>query len=180
MQKADVRKLIANRKRQHTEVELRVLSLAAVSNLLANPRLQAANTILLYYSMRGEVDTHELVERLYQEGKTVLLPRVTGEHEMALVKYTGKDCLKPAGGFHILEPQGEPVPLELYNNVQVAVIPGIAFTVDGKRLGRGGGYYDNILKLLGKTYKIGLAFQFQILGDIPTDNLDMRVDEVVW
>lgn len=178
MEKSEIRKIIASRKRQHTEQELRELSLATVSRLMLSQQLQAAKTVLLYYSIHGEVDTHEMVETLYRQGKNVLLPRVKDEYSMDLVLYTGRDSLKPAGSFHILEPQGEPY--TLYNNIDVAVIPGIAFTKNGKRMGRGRGYYDRLLPLLSKAYKIGICFPFQIFEDIPTDSHDFLMDEVIF
>lgn len=177
MEKQETRRLIAQLKRQHTEQELAALSLAATDRLLANPHVEAARTILLYYSMRGEVDTHAVVESLYGMGKVVLLPRVTGDGLMELIPYAGEPCLQPSGKFHILEPQGEP--FADYPNIEVAVVPGIAFTADGRRMGRGGGYYDRLLPQLPKAWKIGLCFPFQILGDIPTTPYDVRMDEIV-
>lgn len=177
MEKQETRRLIAQLKRQHTEQELAALSLAATERLLANPHVKAAHTILLYYSMRGEVDTHAVVDQLYRKGKTVLLPRVTGDGQMELIPYTGESCLQPSGHFHILEPQGGP--FTDYPKVEVAVVPGIAFTADGRRMGRGGGYYDRLLPQLPKAWKIGLCFPFQILADIPTTPLDARMDEIV-
>lgn len=177
MEKQETRRLIAQLKRQHTEQELAELSLAATEKLLANPRVEAARTILLYYSMKGEVDTHEVVERLYDMGKTVLLPHVTGDGQMELIPYTGKSCLQPSGKFHILEPQGDP--FTDYSKIGVAVVPGIAFTTDGRRMGRGGGYYDRLLPQLSKAWKIGFCFPFQLLADIPTTPLDITMDEIV-
>lgn len=177
MLKADIRKLIRQRKRQHTEQQLRELSLAVNGRLLSNPRLRVARTVLLYYSMADEVDTHGLADRLVADGKTVLLPRVSGEESMDLVPYTGRDSLKPCGAFHILEPQGEPY--TDYAAIDVAIVPGVAFTRDGRRMGRGRGYYDRLLPLLHNAYKIGLCFPFQLLDDIPTDNHDVVMDAVV-
>lgn len=177
MLKADIRKLMQQRKRQHTEQQLRELSLAIMGRLISNPRLRAARTVLLYYSMADEVGTHGLADKLLAEGKTVLLPRVSGDHTMDLVPYAGRDSLKPCGAFHILEPQGEPY--TDYAAIDVAIVPGVAFTPDGRRMGRGRGYYDRLLPLLSDAYKIGLCFPFQLLGDIPTDSHDVTMDAVV-
>lgn len=178
MLKPEIRKLISERKRQHTNDELMASSLAINNTVVSHPRIINANTILLYYSMKGEVGTHELVEKLYNEGKTVLLPRVKNSSGiMDLVVYTGKECLKPAGSFHILEPQGKT--FEEFDKIEVAIIPGVAFTKDGKRLGRGGGYYDRLLPKLANAYKVGVCFPFQLLDDIPTDIYDIRMDEVI-
>lgn len=153
------------------------MSLDIISRLLDNKNIQTASTILLYYSMHGEVDTHDLVEKLYRQGKTILLPRVRDDKYMDLVLYTGKNGLKPAGSFHILEPQG--APYTYYNNIDVAVVPGVAFTKGCKRMGRGRAYYDRLLPLLLNAYKIGICFPFQLFDDIPTDAYDVPMDEVI-
>lgn len=177
MDKPSIRRLILQRKRQHTEQQLRELSLAAVKRLLACPQVQSAGTILLYYSMAGEVDTHDLADHLLALGKTVLLPRVIDGSNMELAVYTGRGSLRPAGAFHILEPQGRA--FTDYGSISVAVVPGIAFTSDGRRMGRGRGYYDRLLPQLHHAFKIGLCFPFQLLDDIPTDSHDIPVDVVV-
>lgn len=178
MLKSEIRKLVTERKRQHSDEELMSLSLALNNVVAHHPRVTNANIILLYYSIKGEVDTHKLVDDLNQEENTILLPRVKDSlGNMEIARYFGRECLKPAGSFHILEPQGEP--FREYEKIDVAIVPGIAFTKDGRRLGRGGGYYDRLLPLLGCAYKIGICFPFQLLDDIPTDSHDVIMDEVV-
>lgn len=177
MEKKELRQIVAERKRQRSEQELLGLSLSAAKSLLGNQHVSSARTVLLYYSMKGEADTHGLVEELYKRGLEVLLPKVVGDGSMTLISYTGKDCLKPSGKFHILEPEGEP--FTDYGKIDVAIVPGIAFTRGGKRLGRGGGYYDRLLPSLPHAWKIGLCFPFQVFDDIPTGSLDIMVDEIV-
>lgn len=177
MEKSDIRRLISQRKRQYTEQELGELSLAVINRLIADSHFKEARAVLLYYSMAGEVDTHGLVEKLYREGRKVLLPRVRDEYNLDIVTFSGTDNLKSAGSFHILEPQGE-----LFNDlreIDVAVVPGIAFTSDCKRMGRGRGYYDRMLLSLPNAYKIGICFPFQLLDSIPFDDYDVSMDKVI-
>lgn len=176
MNKKEIRHIIAQLKRQHTEAELSALSLAVNKSLLNNAKVKAGHTILLYYSMKGEVDTHDLVDTLRRQGKAVLLPKVLDDGKLALIPYTGRENMLEAGSFHILEPQGEP--FTNYADIDVAVVPGIAFTADGRRMGRGGGYYDRLLPLLHNTWKIGLCFPFQLMDDIPTEEHDIPMDEI--
>ena len=177
MDKQAVRHLINQRKRQFTEQQLSRLSLAALEKVERHPKVMTAHTILLYYSMKGEVDTHDLVDRLWQQGKTVLLPRVVSDTDMELVAYTGRDHLRAVGAFHILEHVGPPV--TDYRTIDIAIIPGVAFTADGKRLGHGRGYYDRLLAAMPQVYRLGLCFPFQLLPDLPTSAFDMTMDEVV-
>ena len=81
------------------------------------------------------------------------------------------------GFFDIMEPVGEP--FERYEDIDLAVVPGMAFDSQNNRLGRGKGYYDRMLPRLTKAYKIGVCFDFQRLPGIPADEHDCKVDEVI-
>ncbi len=131
-------------------------------------------TILLYWSLPDEVQTPSLVERLHQEGHTVLLPVVVDDI-LQLRIYQGIDKMQ-AGPFGILEPQGET--FTDYSSIDLAFIPGRAFTTDGKRLGRGKGYYDRLLPLINSP-KIGVGFPFQIVEHLPVEPHDVLLDKVI-
>ena len=77
--KLQLRKEIKNNKRQFTSQQLHELSFAVITRLLAHPRVKSAKTIMLYHSLPDEVDTHTIVDSLLTSGKTILLPRVTGD-----------------------------------------------------------------------------------------------------
>lgn len=109
-------------------------------------------------------------------GKTILLPRVTSETDMELRLYTGPDDLS-RGAFGIMEPCGA---LFIdYSRIDLAVVPGMAFDCHGHRLGRGRGYYDRFLPLLPRAYKIGICFPFQLVDTVPTDPMDVIMDEII-
>ena len=139
--------------------------------------LAEAQTIMAYYSLPDEVNTHALIDELVAEGKTVLLPKVTGDDTMELRRYTGRADLQE-GSYHILEPVGER--FTDYAAIDLAVIPGVAFTPDGKRLGRGKGYYDRFLTLIPDVYKIGMCFPWQLVDHVPCDEHDIGMDAVVF
>ena len=176
MSKKELRQLIRQRKRQFSQQELGELSLAVVARLSAHERMAEAQTVMLYCSLADEVDTHTLIDTLYGEDKTVLLPVVTGEGEMELRIYHGADSLR-RGAFDILEPVGER--FTDYESIDLAVIPGMAFDDQGHRLGRGKGYYDRFLVHLPHCYKIGMCFDFQRVGHVPCESTDIAVDEVI-
>jgi 5-formyltetrahydrofolate cyclo-ligase len=81
------------------------------------------------------------------------------------------------GAFGILEPRGE-VFLD-YDQVEVAIVPGMAFDKAGHRLGRGKGFYDRLLPRLTQAHKIGVCFPFQYLDEIPCEEHDVVMDEVI-
>lgn len=134
-----------------------------------------ADTVLLYWSMEDEVQTHDFVNRWYKT-KTLLLPCVEGD-DLILRQYTGPECLKAGEQFGIGEPTG-PVFTDL-QRVQLIIVPGVAFDRQGNRMGRGRGFYDRLLKSTPNAYKVGVAFDFQMFGTIPTETFDVPMDEVI-
>ena len=201
MDKQELRKEIRNRKRQFSQDQLGELSLSAISKLRKHPKVMAAHTLLLYYSLPDEVNTHEWIDELVAEGKRVLLPVVVNDKDMVIREYTGKHDLAE-GSFHIMEPIGKLFPEEKYPEIEVAIIPGMSFDDGGHRLGRGKGYYDRFLtKLRGtevdksdtevdksdtedknlgtEVYKIGVCFDFQKLQEIPFESHDILMNEVI-
>ena len=201
MDKQELRKEIRNRKRQFSQDQLGELSLSAISKLRKHPKVMAAHTLLLYYSLPDEVNTHEWIDELVAEGKRVLLPVVVNDKDMVIREYTGKHDLAE-GSFHIMEPVGKLFAEEDYQEIEVAIIPGMSFDDDGHRLGRGKGYYDRFLaKLRGtevdksgtevdksdteaknlgtEVYTIGVCFGFQKLQEIPFESHDILMNEVI-
>lgn len=176
MNKKELRTLIRNRKQQFTSQQLAELSFAVVARLLASERLKAAHTILLYYSLADEVDTHTLIDALLASGKRIVLPRVTGGDTMELRVYGGPMTLTP-GAYGIMEPTGEL--FTDYAAIDLAIVPGMAFDHTGNRLGRGKGYYDRLLPKLGGAWKAGLAFDFQIADNVPSDEHDVKMNEII-
>ena len=193
--KEDLRREIRRRKQQYTPSQLEELSEPIIARL--RPLLADARVILAYYSLPDEVNTHQLIDDLVSEGKTVLLPKVLDATTMELRLYTGPHDLA-SGPFGILEPTGSPFPLSTFSpSIDVALIPGIAFDALGHRLGRGRGYYDRFLRTMGTVpsvsseanYRgtvpsvrprlIGLCFDFQKVEAVPFDANDIPIDIVI-
>ena len=95
---------------------------------------------------------------------------------MELRHYTGKADLQQ-GAYGIMEPCGEV--FTDYDSIDVAIIPGMAFDKQGHRLGRGKGYYDRFLSKIPKVYKIGLCFSWQLVDEVPCDEHDIIMDEII-
>lgn len=176
MEKKDLRNFIRLQKRMFSNQQLAELSEQIIARLMASPKLKAAKTVLMYYSLDDEVNTHRAVDALLEQGKEVLLPTVVSDTDMELRRYTGPQDLQ-GGFFNIMEPVGER--FDRYEEIEVAVVPGMAFDSQNNRLGRGKGYYDRMLPRLTNAYKIGVCFDFQRLPGIPTDEFDQKVDEVI-
>lgn len=174
MYKDELRRQIRQIKRQFTSRQLEELSLPVLARL--RPLLQDAAVVMAYYSLPDEVNTHRLLDELVEEGKTVLLPEVVDDETMVVRRYRSSADLRE-GAYHIMEPVGEM--FTDYQQIDVVLVPGVAFDADGHRLGRGRGYYDRFLKTVGTVSKIGVCFDFQKVQEVPVGPDDVMVDLVV-
>lgn len=175
MTKTELRHLIRQAKRQFSQDELGELSLSVIAQLESDEHFINARTILAYHSLPDEVFTHDLIRR-HSATKTILLPKVIGDGDMEIRRYTGEEDIKQ-GAFGIMEPCGE-----LFTDcslIDLAIIPGMAFDRQGNRLGRGKGYYDRFLSRAHNIYKVGICFPFQMVERIPTEPTDIAMDEVL-
>ena len=175
MTKQEVRQEIRSRKVACSLQERAALSSEVIAKLEATPLWKQAHTVLLYRSLPDEVATEDLILRACEQGKRVLLPVVIGD-DLELREYRGEDSLSE-GAFHILEPQG--CAFTNFEAIDLAIIPGVAFTADGRRLGRGRGYYDRLLARLVDVCKIGICWPFQLLEQLPSEAHDIGMDAVV-
>lgn len=172
MKKA-LRQYIRSEKAHYTPEQLKEMSADVISRLTQHPLYTSAHTVLLYHSLADEVNTHELVD-LACKTKRVLLPTVVGE-ELELHEYT-PSAGTHAGYFNIIESEG--ALFTDYDDIQLAIIPGMAFDSYGNRLGRGKGFYDRLLPKLHCPL-IGICFPFQYIKEIPTEPHDQKVNEVI-
>lgn len=142
--------------------------------LEAHPAFKAATTILIYHSLPDEVSTHAFIEK-WQKTKRLLLPVVVG-NDLEIRLYSGLDNLA-TGSYGISEPTG--CRYSEYKNIELVIVPGVAFDLNGNRLGRGKGYYDRLLPQLSHSYKIGICFPYQIVKEVPAEPFDIRMDEIL-
>ena len=171
MNKQELRQYIRAQKKLHVTGEL-----SPCEVLPQHPRIIDSRTILAYSALPDEVPTQALLDLLVKQGKTVLLPRVITDTDMEMRRYTGRHDLQ-LGTYSILEPTGEL--FTVYDTIDVAIVPGMAFDAEGYRLGRGKGYYDRFLVRVPYLYKIGLCFSWQMVDKVPHDKHDIVMDEVI-
>ena len=153
------------------------MSLTVVERLKANSQFSHARTLFIYSSLSDEVDTTTLLDSLALCGKTVVLPKVVDAENMELRLYIGRQDFA-VGSYGIMEPTGKL--FTALHDIDVAVVPGMAFDRNGHRLGRGKGYYDRMLAQMPQAYKIGICFDFQLMENIPHDTHDISMDEVIY
>ena len=149
---------------------------AEIVEKLTSSILPHTSTILCYWPLPDEVDIRPLINRLVAEGATVLLPKVTGDVTMTLHRYTSPEDLAE-GAFHIMEPTGKP--FADWQQIDTILVPGVAFDAAGHRLGRGRGYYDRFLATCRQARKVGVCFPFQRVKEVPVEEHDIRMDDII-
>jgi len=173
--KKELRKLIQQQKNQLSIDERNTENSVVFEKLEDLSVFQSAKHILCYWSLPDELETHQFVEKWYHN-KNIYLPRVVGDH-VEVVPFKGIDSMQK-GAFNILEPVG--MPIEDLNIIDLVIVPGVAFTVDGYRMGRGGGYYDRLLPSLTNAEKIGICYNCQMVDKIPQEEHDVKMDAVLF
>jgi 5-formyltetrahydrofolate cyclo-ligase len=141
------------------------------------PAFLAARVVALYAPLGTEVDALEIARRAAARGARVLFPRaIPGERRLEFARCEPGELVKGALG------AGEPPPgaraLDLAD-VECVVMPGIGFSEDGHRLGRGGGYYDATLRQMAHAARIGVAFDCQVVPELPREPHDAPLDALV-
>lgn len=142
--------------------------------LLHHPFYQEAKVIATYLSFPHEFQTQGLIEQALRDGKKVLIPKTYSKGRMDFVVYDLQQLVKTS--FGLLEPQGN---LEVVDASQIDLIhvPGLAFTMEGYRIGYGGGYYDRYLEYFS-GHTLSTIYPCQIQDFIP-ENHDIPVQEVL-
>lgn len=173
--KSDLRTRMRSLLRKLTPAERAARSTAAAKHLVASAAWRDARVVLVFLSLPSEVDTTALVEAAWGSGKRVLAPRVdvASTTLVPVAIRSWSDCLPGFKG--ILEPTASgAVPVE---SIDLVLVPGLAFDLQGRRLGRGGGYYDRFLARPGlAALTCGLGFESQVLDQVPSEAHDRRVD----
>ena len=175
--KSTLRQLMRARKNAFTQQEREQQSHEIMRLLEDHPVFQKAHVVLLYASLPDEVQTMEFIAK-WQGRKQILLPVVVGD-VLEVREYAVGASLEQ-GRLGIPEPRLGRVITDL-SVIDLAIIPGVAFTMDGKRLGRGKGYYDRLLShpTFGSVYKLGICYPFQLLPELPTSSHDVFLDEIL-
>jgi 5-formyltetrahydrofolate cyclo-ligase len=145
-------------------------------NVFALPAVADATTVMTFSSFGSEVDTGPIIERLERDGRRVALPRVEGRDIVAVAHRSGDPVRRTS--FGALEPAGgEKVPPE---EIDVVIVPGLAFDRSGHRVGYGRGFYDRFLAALRPdALTVGICFSVQLVDEVPQGRDDRPVDLVM-
>jgi 5-formyltetrahydrofolate cyclo-ligase len=154
----------------------RAKSEAVAARFLALPELDDARIVMAFWSFGSEVDTAPLLEGLLEEGRAAAMPRVEGV-EVVPVAYRPGDEMRQTS-FGAFEPVAGRV-LDM-TELDLVVVPGVAFDVAGQRVGYGGGFYDRLLpRLRAGVPAVAVAFSIQLVPEVPAGGTDRLVDAIV-
>lgn len=182
--KAALRKEILARRDALSPAEREALSKPITEALLAMPAVQNAQTLLVYACFRSEVMTHDFIAELFRQGKRLLLPKVhNASRTLQLYEIVDRERDTAPGVWGITEPRPECCRLATPEEIEFALIPGVAFDMQGHRLGYGGGFYDRLLARLKPRMApeqiVAAAFELQIVPHVPTEDEDISVPYIV-
>lgn len=178
--KKEIRAGFLLRRKALSSEECRLKSGEIAKRFLASPEFNAAQTIHFYLAMAAEVQTDEMIREALRMKKRVVVPLVQPETKsLALSELIElhPSKLQP-GPYGISEPRLEYRKKVDPREVELWVVPGVAFDETGNRLGFGGGYYDRLLSS-ARGRKVGVAFEFQVLNRLPIEETDHPVDLIM-
>ena len=174
VKKQDIRKNVLKQRNLMTEKEWDEHSHEIYKKVVTHPFFLEADEIYCYIDFRNEVDTRKIIEEAWRLGKRVAVPRIEGS-EMNFY-YIDSFTKLESGYFGVLEP----IEQDKAEGEQVLVImPGAAFDKKRNRIGYGKGYYDRFLEKYPTYRTLALAFELQMVDNIPSDSFDVKPNQIV-
>lgn len=184
MNKSELRKLIKEKgkiffQNPHNKPDA---SFNIGKKICALPEFKNADVVFAFMPMNDEANIGIVILEAFMSGKKVAVPKITDEKGEMEFHWISSDEEMKEGPFGIYEPHGNSlVDMNTVPENSLLLVPGVAFTKDGKRLGRGKGFYDRFMaKYENKFFKAGVCFDFQLVDDIPVSENDINVDKVIY
>lgn len=172
MEKSEIRRKIKALRSMLLETEKLSAAEEVFAHLETSPAFMMAEHILMYHSLPDELSTRRFLSK-WRDRKHFYLPRVNGVN-LDILPYD--ETRLELGAFHIEEPTGENTVNP--DEIEMVVVPAVAYDRKGNRLGRGKGFYDRLLSTT-KATKVGVGYEFQILDEIPVEPHDVKMDIVI-
>ncbi len=172
MKKEEIRLRMKAQKALLSDIEKIEAAEQVFARLESHAAFMMASNILMYHSLPDELSTLSFIDK-WATQKSFFLPRVNGVNLDILPYDRSRLAL---GAFHIEEPQGDN--LSSIDDIELIIVPGVAYDKQGNRVGRGKGYYDRLLNNT-KATKIGIAYDFQLVDEIEAEPHDVKVDVVI-
>lgn len=183
MNKKQIRETIKRKRDLLTKEEILSKSGLIMDKLVSMEAYKEAETVMCFSSFGSEVNTFPLTRQILKDGKTLVLPRVENKGDykkLGLYTVHNIDDDLTKGVFGILEPDIIKCKAAIAEEIDLFICPGVVFDLRCNRIGYGGGYYDRLFAELTNTaYKVGIAFDLQIVEKIEADSFDIPLDFVI-
>jgi 5-formyltetrahydrofolate cyclo-ligase len=137
---------------------------------------RGAKTVHIYLPMGSEINIFPHIEKMLAAGITVVNPKALNQRKLQHLVLHSLGELE-SGIYGTQHPAGGN---EYSGNIDLFVIPGLAFDRDNNRLGYGAGYYDAFLVSQPDAYKLGICYPFQVVDSVPLEAHDVQLDKVIW
>lgn len=175
MMKSEIRKRMLDKRGRlasDEKVRLDKRLCETVEKLIEDKNCQVIHS---YIPMAGEIDITELLNRLLAKGKTIICPKSLPKKEMQNLVLSSLDQLED-GRFGTKHPASG---IEYSGEIDLYIVPGLAFDKRGYRVGYGSGYYDKYFSSNSKGYKVGICYKSQLVDNVPEESHDVPLDEIV-
>lgn len=179
--KKDFRKKVIDLRKSKNSDFITKNSQEIIENLLSMECIKKANNIMLYLDFNNEVKTDQLITKLLSLRKTVVAP-VTIKDERKLIPYKITNLKNDItiGAYGIREPKQNPSNELDIKDIDVLIVPAVAYDKHGYRLGYGGGFYDRFIENLNdNALTIGIAFELQVFDNIPKEYHDAQLNYII-
>ena len=179
--KASLRNLVRKKRDALSSKQRKELAGRIEKKVFSHPLFKAAKTVMFYVTHRSEVDTSKMIKSSLKNGKIVVVPKVNlhkkGEMSAVQIRHLTKDL--EHGFYGIFEPRMDRCRVVDEKEIELIFVPGMVFDERGNRIGYGKGFYDRWLKKFKRKVRIGLAYDFQVIREVPTTKKDVRMGSIV-
>lgn len=176
--KNEVRKEILKIREELSKEEKDLKDSLILDKLFESDLYKNSKNIFVYVSFRSEINTFKIIEKAFTDKKEVYVPKVFSDKTMQAIKIDSLEKLEK-NKMGILEPKDESLTIDK-TNIDLIIVPGAVFDENFSRIGYGGGYYDRFLKeIKNKKNKVALAYDFQVLDKVITEEYDIKVDIII-
>ena len=172
------REMIAQRERLTPEQQ-REESILICRKVVDHHFFKQSQTILFYMPVRGEVDVRPAIEAAWKQGKRVALPRVERGAKNMTLWFVDSYLQLEEGVYGILEPKKREEARVTPSELDLVIVPGVAFDVDGYRIGYGGGYYDRFFAKWESLVRLGVGYSFQVVSTVYPEDHDQPLHGLI-
>lgn len=173
-----LRRELLNKRNQLTKDEILQKSKKIKEYLFSQQEYKESKRIMSYVSFGSEVITFEIIKQAILEWKEIFVPITIKKEKKLLLSQIFDFEELVVSTYGILEPKKEYIRPINYDEIELVIVPGIAFSITGYRIGYGGGYYDRFLSNV-KCPKIGLSYEMQIVNEISVDKYDVKLTKII-